>query len=310
MYFVSIILLLCVLILGSDSSALNVRYNKLVVFGDSYSDTGNVYELTNDAYPISPPYYQGRFSNGLIWVDQLNVPQKVSYAYGSATTDNNLAVGRTNFNTVVVPGIRQQVDTYLSKTRQNQVQHKHAVHVVWGGGNDFVATLSGGSLPSVNSTQSIASLTNSIRILLDAGVRTIVVCNQPPGQLLPYASTLGPLAGLVGGLINSLNTGIAAQLAALKPNYPDADIYLFDVNTLLIDVIANTELTFVNTVDACWIVISPTFITTPCPNPDQYIFVDPFHVSAPVHQLIADAFQTLFSGPRHFATLSPYFHLI
>lgn len=51
---------------------------RLVIFGDSYSDTdiadnsGNLYDLLNGIYPPSPPYFKGRFSNGPIWADILN----------------------------------------------------------------------------------------------------------------------------------------------------------------------------------------------------------------------------------------------
>src|SRR6478735_2958703 len=45
-------------------------YSQVVVFGDSLSDTGNV---NNQTFGISPgsAYYQGRFSNGPLWVEDL-----------------------------------------------------------------------------------------------------------------------------------------------------------------------------------------------------------------------------------------------
>jgi phospholipase/lecithinase/hemolysin len=43
-------------------------FSEIVVFGDSESDAGNVFELSGDTYPASPPYWQGRFSNGPVWV--------------------------------------------------------------------------------------------------------------------------------------------------------------------------------------------------------------------------------------------------
>jgi outer membrane lipase/esterase len=45
------------------------HFCQLVIFGDSLSDIGNVYILTNYTYPISPPYYQGRFCDGPNWID-------------------------------------------------------------------------------------------------------------------------------------------------------------------------------------------------------------------------------------------------
>src|SRR5690349_5751265 len=40
----------------------------LVVFGDSLSDTGDLFEMIG--YP-PPPYVEGRFSNGLVWAEYL-----------------------------------------------------------------------------------------------------------------------------------------------------------------------------------------------------------------------------------------------
>src|SRR5215475_11575436 len=62
---------------------------KLVVFGDSLSDTGNLFAATFGAVPPSPPYFQGRFSNGPVWVDalarKLTLPVE-NFAIGGALT--------------------------------------------------------------------------------------------------------------------------------------------------------------------------------------------------------------------------------
>src|SRR5262245_37490212 len=55
--------------------AVAVPFREVVVFGDSLSDTGNVFTVTEpvlaEAIPVSPPYFQGRFSNGPVWVERL-----------------------------------------------------------------------------------------------------------------------------------------------------------------------------------------------------------------------------------------------
>jgi phospholipase/lecithinase/hemolysin len=42
----------------------------LVVFGDSFSDFGNVYKLSNKTWPLAS-YDHGRFSNGPIWSEHV-----------------------------------------------------------------------------------------------------------------------------------------------------------------------------------------------------------------------------------------------
>ena len=90
----SISIVAVVLGLASTSArAVSASYDALYVFGDSYCDVGNIFTATGGAEPAEP-YYDGRFSNGPIWVDHvagfLGVPLKASllggtdYAFGGA----------------------------------------------------------------------------------------------------------------------------------------------------------------------------------------------------------------------------------
>src|SRR4029453_12923135 len=44
-------------------------FSRIIVFGDSLSDTGNFYHLTGGFPPA--PYANGRFSNGPLWIEYL-----------------------------------------------------------------------------------------------------------------------------------------------------------------------------------------------------------------------------------------------
>jgi phospholipase/lecithinase/hemolysin len=46
--------------------------SNIFVFGDSLSDTGNLFKLTGDLFPPSPPYFNGRLSNGKVAVEYLD----------------------------------------------------------------------------------------------------------------------------------------------------------------------------------------------------------------------------------------------
>lgn len=64
-------------------------FSQMVIFGDSFSDTGNAYIGTNKAIPPSPPYFPGVFSDGPNWVQYT--------AAGLGVTANPFLLGGTNF---------------------------------------------------------------------------------------------------------------------------------------------------------------------------------------------------------------------
>ena len=91
---------LVVAALGACATTASAQsYTRLVVFGDSLSDNGNLYAVTGGTQPLSPPYYQGRFSNGPVFTELLGfnagrytagapVTGSVNYAFGGARTDS------------------------------------------------------------------------------------------------------------------------------------------------------------------------------------------------------------------------------
>lgn len=70
-----------------------LAYNRVVVFGDSSSDTNNQFRATNGAKPSPQKYWQGRVSNGPMWPDYLEKHYGISltnFAYGGATVNNQV----------------------------------------------------------------------------------------------------------------------------------------------------------------------------------------------------------------------------
>ncbi|MFN7149299.1 MAG: hypothetical protein ACK4V6_07440, partial [Microthrixaceae bacterium] len=71
---------------------------RLLVLGDGLSDSGRFGELTDNAYPPSPPFHNGRWTNGPTWVETLatllgwTLDPDDNLAQGGATT------GRLNIN--------------------------------------------------------------------------------------------------------------------------------------------------------------------------------------------------------------------
>ena len=85
------------------------RVDRIVAFGDSYADDGNLFELLGIARP--PVYGNGRFSNGTNFVDTmaqlLGVPVD-NFAIGGAFTGNG------NINGPGIPGFVTEYQSFLA----------------------------------------------------------------------------------------------------------------------------------------------------------------------------------------------------
>ncbi len=135
-----------VAIISAPSSAAAFSFSSIYALGDSLTDTGNVFAATNGLFP-PPSLYpsNGRFSNGLVWVEYL-APKlgttAVSRAFGGARSD------ATN-NVVGLPGLTQQVNAI-------SLADPNALYILWAGANDY---LNGGQ---TNPAPVVANVSNAV----------------------------------------------------------------------------------------------------------------------------------------------------
>ena len=270
------------IILGELSIFPDFRFKNVVTFGDSYTDNGNVYKLSRGIWPRSPPYYRGRYCNGPNWVDQLKLFGVANYAYGGATTDNNFVQGYAAFNTIPVPGVRQQIQTYLDSSRLNKINFESTLYILWAGGNDFA------DKPTLTPPAIVASLLNGVKDLLAVGAKHILVFNAVPAQSIPASQPLAPPA-VLSYLTSLFNTALTADLAILQQNNTQASLNIFDINSLISKIVASNSSYFTNTVTNCWNSFNTTTIIKLCSNPEKYVFLDIQHFTTRVDALIADA---------------------
>ncbi|MDE2240767.1 MAG: autotransporter outer membrane beta-barrel domain-containing protein, partial [Rhodospirillales bacterium] len=116
------------------------KAGNLYVFGDSLSDDGNLYKLTG----LPPaPYYEGRFSNGPVWVEYLpalaglNSSSANNFAYGGAFT-GDLTIGGVNIGTNLeaasLPGINTEIADFAAAGGSFS---GNDVVTLWGGANNY-----------------------------------------------------------------------------------------------------------------------------------------------------------------------------
>jgi len=179
-------LILSQLLFSLVESRQNFNFKKVAVFGDSLSDNGNAYKLTNQTWPLST-YYKGRFSNGKVWPDYLKSALGVPVfdgAYGSGTTDSTAIQGATGPNSnIPVPGAVQQINKYFKKNKKEDFSK--TVFVVWVGVNDyFFSNFEADPNAVVKRIKGISST------LYKKGARKIILGNIFPVVNLPYLSVV------------------------------------------------------------------------------------------------------------------------
>ncbi len=262
-------------------SAATPTYDNLYVFGDSYCDVGNVFIATSKEQP-PPPYFNGRFSNGPIWVDHiagyLGLPLTPSlaggtdYAVGGAfvTAPQNTPQG-------TIPSVPQQVLLYLSQ--HGGKADPKALYFLEGGGNDIANTKTGS--PDALGYQIALGLTESELLLRQAGARHFVIPNLFNIGLLPVAADHVAFATAASAAANAwLN-----KLLFFEQLLPTVRIFRVDINSLMNAVLKDS--THFNFID----VTNPCLTQTLCNDPDHTLFWDTFHPTAFGHSFFAVAIE-------------------
>lgn len=278
--------------MGAAATAADAQsYSRLVVFGDSLSDNGNLYAVTGGAQPTSPPYFQGRFSNGPVFTELLGfnagrftagapVTGSVNYAFGGARTDS----------TASPPGMRNQLLAYTGGG--GTFRSSDLVSVLGGANNIFQAFPGAAATPATaqSTMQGVAlSAAADVNFIVNsvagAGAGTILVTNLPRLGVTPQfsAANIGAsgsaLADFSGTTFNSaLLTGLMTTAAAR----PGTNIILMDLYKISDPLRADPGAFGLTNVTA------PCFNgVTVCSTPDSYLYWDSVHPTAAGHRLIA-----------------------
>lgn len=269
-----------VLLLTHQTKANEIPFDAVVSFGDSNTDTGNVYNLTSHTWPIVPPYFQGRFSNGPVWIENLGIKNIKNYAYGSATTDSDFIQGSTASGTKPVPGVRQQIKIYLNETNILNVKFQRTLYIVWAGGNDYYFN------QTVTAAPVTTSLLNNIKDLLNIGAKHILIINQSPSEKYPYVHTQEQITYKRERNIQH-NNNLSVGVSKLDYDRKQVFIYLFDMYSFILNILDDKN-SSLNVKDNCWNVVTGN-VTILCSNPESYVFIDQYHFSTRIHQLIGTA---------------------
>jgi len=257
---------------------------KLVSFGDSLSDSGNVHAATG-AY-VAP--YAGVNSNGPVWTQQLATALNVAPHTGSLTGGDGYAWGgaRVTYGTgdgASVPSLQQQVDGYLAST--GGVAEADTLYTVWGGANDALTAAATGDFSLVpTAAQGIAAIVSQLTL---AGAESVMVVNLPNIGYTPRQNG-DPVAAAQGDFISqqynaALSAYVGGAAAAVGGNIVIHDAYTWTGN-----LVGQSASLGLNAVDQCFTG------TAMCADPENHLWWDEIHpTTAGFAYLTADILNTV-----------------
>jgi len=266
------------------AAAATPKYSNLYVFGDSYSDVGNVSIATGGARP-GPLYYNGRFSNGPLWVDHIAgyLGLQLSPALAGGT-DWAFAGAWVTAPEDDVPTIPEQVQMYLNATGGKA--DPNALYFIDGGGNDIVGTTSGD--PNALGYQIATGIADSELMLRRAGARHFIIPNLFNVGLLPVAADHVSFAGAASTAANYW----LGKLLWYEEKLPRIQILTVDVNSLMNAVQKdNTHFGFKDVTNPCMVVGDSS--VTVCDDPDHTYFWDVYHPTTFGHSFFAVVIETV-----------------
>jgi phospholipase/lecithinase/hemolysin len=276
-------------------------FRGVVVFGDSLSDSGNVFAATKPvlakAIPVSPPYFQGRFSNGPVWVDilaeQLGLPLRpflqggTNFAFGGAATGFDRPDLFENDVRVLIPSLRTQVTTFLVQHLFDKADPA-ALYIVWGGANDLRDALVTAPDPFAEAHQAVEDLAAAITDLAEARAVSFVVPNMPNLARLPESRRRDSAAMAQATAVSvAFNDALRTALDALEAAHPITIIRL-DTFTLLEEIIRDPDRFDLSNVTEPCLAGDPFTGGMPCPQPKTHLFWDSIHPTTAAHALLAD----------------------
>lgn len=304
-------------------------FNRMVVFGDSLSDDGNLWlsMMHTDICTLQgcPSNTIMRFTTnpGQTGVenvgDYFGVPMTPSLAGGTDFAFGGAGVINNSPGTPAgIPTLPTQLGMYLQAT--GGAADPKALYAVWGGANDLFYNVALAQFGLLTPAQVQANLQTAavtelgmIQTLGKSGARYVMVFNLPNIGLTPSALAAGPqgaaqLAGLSLLYNNTLNSGLASTGVNIIP---------VNAYALLNELVADpSRYGFTNvTQPACTGGDGSSFECLPAGTPgatvtyqpgteNTYLFADGVHPTTATHAMLAQYAESIITAPGEMSLLA------
>lgn len=297
----------------------NLSFSKIVVFGDSISDSGNLHSW---ARIPNAPYWNGRYSDGPVWVEYLSaflshIPV-LNWSYAGAKTSGRLyapdwiSLAKSWVRNSFTGSVEGYVTKYLANDNPSFEGLKDTLFIVWAGGNNYVEKGEGSQCLEENIAEgpkqlqcsdrgvlekdiylktpslAIEDLHRTLSALCDRGAKYIFIPPVPRVHATPWAK----LANIVSITDRAVNEQIKLMddlIDGLEDKYPDTKFIYPDLGEAEHSLAKEYDL---DNEDIC---LDLDNYKKPCDDPKAKLYYDDIHPSSFVHCLIA------YLGMEHFA---------
>ncbi|NRF12798.1 SGNH/GDSL hydrolase family protein [Vibrio coralliilyticus] len=270
----------------TNDYAVNNKINRIVAFGDSLSDTGNLYNGSQWVFPNRNSWFLGHFSNGLVWTEYLAQAKGVplyNWAVGGAAGTNQY---------VALTGIYDQVTSYLTymKMAKNYNPQNSLITLEFGL-NDFM-----------NYDREVADvkadLSSAMIRLTESGANNILLFTLPDATKAPqFKYSTQDEIDTVRAKIIEFNEFIKEQATLYQTK--GLNVLLYDAHDIFDQITSNPKQHgFENSTDACLNINRSSSVdylyshelTNDCAyhSSDKYVFWGVTHPTTATHKYIAD----------------------
>ncbi|MGH7788935.1 MAG: SGNH/GDSL hydrolase family protein, partial [Candidatus Binatia bacterium] len=257
------------------------RITRLVLFGDSLSDSGNLKQRL-EVFPAAP-YWLGRFANGPNWVDRLARDTDLAvqnHSFGGAVSAplddipavDVLAAIQAGGQRVVTGSIDRYIDDYIRRDLAGGAlrRPRETLFVLWAGANDYLSKEPfGGDIATLLDSPSgaagyreavdtvVAATVDQVRRLHAAGARHFMVATLPDLGRMPLVlhntsyqprgvrgedARRAQLSRKLSALTAAHNAALRRALAQLATALPDATVADADAARMFASMIASRAL--------------------------------------------------------------------
>lgn len=202
-----------------------LKFNEMVVFGDSLSDNGNLYLFMGELIPKSPPYFEGHFSNGPTWIEYIFSMYNKDWnpsikPYSHPELFRNFAVGGAG--ALIAPkeelpySLEMEIELY--KYQHYFADKSQVLYTILIGANNYVK---GPTNVDEITTNVINAIEDNIKKLIAIGASQFMIVNLPDMGKTPEAKANG-----ISELLTQLSTVHNEKLAKMNDALIAANPYL------------------------------------------------------------------------------------